>query len=82
MYCDYKIESIMDLGNKVNVKGYFSEGEYQDIEGANTYIRTNRLESFKLMFEHSPVTDEEIKRELKRGLEDIKGSRVIIDECF
>ena len=82
IYCDYKIESKMDSGNKVKVKGYFSEGHYELVEEVYTYLRTNRLGGFTIIFEHSPATEEEIKRELLRGLEDIKGERIIIDECL
>ena len=81
-HCDYKVASVLDTGNKISVKGYFSEGHYELINDVNTYVRTNRLGSFTLVFEHSPATDEEIKKELLRGLEDIKAERIIIDECL
>ena len=82
VYCDYKIESIMDVGNKVTVKGYFSEGGYEMVEEVYTYVPCNRLGGFTIIFEHSPATEEEIRRELLRGLEDIKGEKIIIDECL
>jgi len=81
-HCDYKISSTIDTGNKVTVKGYFSEGHYEMVADVYCYVRTNRLGGFTLVFEHSPATEEEIKRELLRGLEDIKAERVIIDECL
>lgn len=87
MYCDYKISLIKDLGNRVEVIGYLSEGDYQNTALENEpekieYVRTNRLGQVRLLFEKCPVSDDEINRELKRALEDIKGNREIISECL
>lgn len=82
MFCDYKISLTKDLGNRVEVVAYMSEGEYQIIDDEQVYVRTNRIGQARLLFEKNPVGDEEIARELKRALEDIKGSREIIPECL
>lgn len=88
MFCDYKINSTVDLGNRVKVIAYFSEGDYQDVVDTVTnvttsqYVRTNQIGKAVLMFEKSPVSEEEVNRELKRALEDVKGAREIIPECL
>ena len=82
MYCDYKITSTLDMGNKIKVIAVFCEGEYQLIDGVNTYVRTNNIGQVVLMFEKSPVDEAEITAELKKALEDIKGTREIIPECL
>jgi hypothetical protein len=84
MFCDYKINSINDLGNKVRVSAYFSEGEYQENSETHEmeYVRLNQIGKATLMFEKSPVSEDEINKELKRALEDIKGDREIIPECL
>jgi hypothetical protein len=84
MFCDYKINSITDLGNKVRVNAYFNEGEYQENPETHEmeYVRLNQIGKATLMFEKSPVEEDEINKELKRSLEDIKGDREIIPECL
>lgn len=88
MFCDYKINSMIDLGNRVKVIAYFNEGNYRDVLDTvtnvttNQYVRTNQIGKAVLMFEKNPVSDMEINTELKRALEDIKGTREIIPECL
>ena len=88
MFCDYKISQVKDLGNRVEVIGYMSEGDYQDVldpatnQIVNQYVRTNRIGQARILFEHNPVTDAEIAKEMYRALQDIKGARTIIPECI
>lgn len=88
MYCNYDINGIQDLGNKVFVDISFFEGDYQDEtdpitnETKKVYKRTNKICVGTFTLEHSPVTNDEIKLYSKQALERIKGDRIIIPECL
>jgi hypothetical protein len=85
VYCDYRIVTVTDSGNRVDVVATAYEGSYQDVDDGNggtinQYVRLNKIGTISLMFERSPVTESEIKNELKKSLNKIKGEREVVTE--
>ncbi|MBU1101143.1 MAG: hypothetical protein KKA84_12140 [Bacteroidetes bacterium] len=93
MYCDYKINSILDVNsitqdNAVIVNACLYEGDYQDIlneetgETENQYVRTSRFYEFALWYEDRSIMLAEIEDDLKEIIQTQKGNRDVIAECI